>query len=70
MVRVRYSLIGFLSIFILINLLSGCISPDNDVIEGMGTPDVTECSIIPGVGDGAEYSPRDATRLDLDNDAD
>ena len=67
---IRYKIIHFLSIFILISIFSGCISPDNDVIEGMGTPDVTKCSTIPGVGDGAEYSPRKATRLDLDGDAD
>jgi hypothetical protein len=50
--------------------LSGCIAPDNEVISGLGTPDITECSTIPGVADGAEYNPRDATRLDLDSDAD
>ncbi len=49
--------------------LSGCISPDNKVIEGLGTPDVTECSTIAGVGDGAEYNPREATQLDLDSDS-
>ena len=51
-----------------ISTLTGCIAPDNKVIAGLGTPDVTECGLIPGVGDGAEYNPREATRLDLDND--
>ena len=42
--------------------LSGCIAPDNKVIAGLGTPDVTKCgSTIPDVADGAEYNPREAT---------
>ena len=58
----------FFAAFIM-SSLTGCIAPDNKVIEGLGTPDVTACSTIPGVGDGAEYNPREATQLDLDGDA-
>ena len=39
-------------------LLQGCISPDNKTFDGMGTPDITQCGTIPGVGDGINYVPR------------
>lgn len=47
--------------------LSACITPDNDVLDGLGTPDVTSCSSISGVEDGANYSPRNAITLGTDN---
>ncbi len=40
--------------------LTGCISPDNATVEGTGTPDVTQCSSIPGVADGADFEPQAA----------
>jgi len=46
--------------------LSGCITPDNSTVEGTGTPDVTQCSILPNVEDGADYTPQDATKLGID----
>lgn len=52
-----------------IGLLQGCISPDNDVIDGMGTPDVTQCSSIQGVLDGADYEPLTAIDLTTTNNA-
>lgn len=47
-------------------LLHGCISPSNAVIEGLGTPDPTQCSSLPSVEDGALYAPREAVELGLD----
>ncbi|MCH9741047.1 MAG: hypothetical protein K0U38_09470 [Epsilonproteobacteria bacterium] len=38
---------------------SGCISANNETVEG-GTPDVTQCSPIDGVLDGADFVPKDA----------
>jgi len=47
-------------IFIIIGLLlSGCISSTNDTVDG-GTPDVTECTPIEGVLDGADFVPKTA----------
>ena len=39
-------------------LLQGCISPDNETFDGMGTPDITQCGTIPGVADGIDYVPQ------------
>lgn len=47
-------------------LLQGCISPSNEVIEGLGTPDIVSCSSLPNVEDGALYVPRDAVELGVD----
>lgn len=48
--------------------LSGCISPSNEVIEGLGSPDPTQCSTIPDVEDGTLYQPRtEAVTLATDN---
>jgi hypothetical protein len=57
--------IAILFSFFVISLQS-CINPDNEVIDGLGTPDVTQCGSIPGVADGALYTPRDAVELALD----
>ncbi len=48
-------------------VLQSCIAPDNEVIEGMGTPDITQCSTINGVGDGAMYEPLTAIDLTAEN---
>ncbi|MGB1258348.1 MAG: hypothetical protein ACPG51_20910, partial [Thiolinea sp.] len=37
------------------------------MLEGLGTPDITSCSSIPGVEDGADYRPRKAITLGVDN---
>ncbi len=37
--------------------LAACISPDNETVEGTGTPDIPVCGTIPGAGDGADYRP-------------
>ncbi|HHC74668.1 MAG TPA: hypothetical protein ENK78_06300, partial [Thiothrix sp.] len=48
--------------------LSGCISPSNEVIEGLGSPDPEKCSTIANVEDGALYKPRtEAVTLASDN---
>jgi cytochrome c553 len=44
----------------IIFMLAGCISPDNATVEGSGTPDVTGCSSIDGVADGADFTPQTA----------
>ncbi len=44
----------------LLFVLAGCISPDNATVEGTGTPDVTSCSSIAGVADGANFEPQTA----------
>lgn len=54
---------------ILLFLLQGCISPSNEVIDGLGTPDPTQCSAIQGVEDGANYKPREAVELGVDGRA-
>ena len=46
--------------------LSGCIATDNATVEGTGTPDVTACSTIPGVADGADFEPQTAVTHGLD----
>ena len=46
--------------------LSGCIATDNATVEGTGTPDVTACSTIPGVADGADFEPQSAVTHGLD----
>ncbi|MEK7286473.1 MAG: hypothetical protein AAB035_04155 [Nitrospirota bacterium] len=46
--------------------LSSCIAPDNKVIEGTGTPDVTQCSLIKGVGNGKDFEPQKAIIHGLD----
>ncbi len=46
--------------------LTGCIAPDNPTVEGTGTPDVTQCGSIPGVGNGADFEPQKATVHDAD----
>lgn len=51
---------------LLMLLLVGCISPDNATVEGAGTPDVTQCSTIPGVADGADFEPQKAVVHGLD----
>ena len=58
-----------LVVFFCLSILGGCITPDNEVLDGMGTPDVTQCSAIPGVEDGKDYRPRDAITLGTDNRA-
>ena len=68
MFKKNYQGVSLLFAALIISSLSGCIAPDNKVIAGLGTPDVTKCGLIPGVGDGAEYNPRTATQLDLDDD--
>jgi hypothetical protein len=45
-------------IFLLL-LMAGCISTTNKTVEG-GTPDVTQCSPIEGVLDGADFVPKSA----------
>lgn len=47
-------------------VMAGCITPDNSTVEGTGTPDVVQCSTLPGVEDGAKYQPQDAITLGLD----
>ena len=44
----------FISLF-----LTGCISATNETVDG-GTPDVTQCSPIEGVLDGADFVPKSA----------
>lgn len=56
-------LIGMLFILLVLN---GCISPSNEVIDGLGTPDPTQCSALAGVEDGALYQARDAVELGVD----
>lgn len=46
--------------------LTACISTSNSTVDGFGTPDVTECTILDGVQDGAEYAPRTATTFGTD----
>ena len=47
-------------ILIIIGLfMGGCIFADNQTVEG-GTPDVTQCSPIDGVLDGADFVPKSA----------
>lgn len=46
--------------------LVACISTSNETVDGFGTPDVTECTILDGVQDGAEYAPRTATTFGID----
>jgi hypothetical protein len=48
------------------SFLQSCITPDNEVIDGLGTPDVTQCGAIPSVEDGALYKTRDAVELAVD----
>ena len=48
-------------------LLSGCITPDNEVLDGLGTPDVTTCSVLDSVENGTDYRPRNAITLGTDN---
>lgn len=50
-----------------LSLLGGCITPDNEVLDGMGTPDITQCSALPNVENGKDYRPRDAITLGTDN---
>jgi hypothetical protein len=51
----KYSIVFlFLAIF-----LGGCISTTNKTVDG-GTPDVTQCSPIEGVVDGADFIPKSA----------
>lgn len=57
---------AFVLVFVVLLFLQGCISPSNSVIEGLGTPDPTQCSSIAGVQDGASYVPRDAVELGID----
>ncbi len=38
--------------------LNGCISINNETVDGAGTPDITECSAIDGVLDGKDFVPR------------
>lgn len=57
---------AFTLVLVVLLFLQGCISPSNSVIEGLGTPDPTQCSSIPGVQDGASYVPRDAVELGVD----
>lgn len=45
---------------LIVFMLAGCISPDNSTVEGTGTPDVTGCSSIDGVADGADFEPQTA----------
>jgi hypothetical protein len=40
-------------------LMQGCISATNDTVDG-GTPDITECTPIDGVLDGADFVPKTA----------
>jgi len=47
----------YVLIFILLNFFVGCISPDNKTVTG-GTPNVTRCSPIDGVLDGADFVPK------------
>ena len=48
------AILTFLALF-----LAGCISANNKTVEG-GTPDVTQCSPIEGVLDGADFVPKSA----------
>jgi len=43
-------------------LLGGCISTTNKTVEG-GTPDVTKCTSIEGVIDGADFIPKSAIEV-------
>ena len=47
-------------------ILSGCIATDNATVEGTGTPDITACSAIPGVADGADFEPQTALTHGID----
>jgi len=49
-------IVAFLSLAI---LLGGCISTTDKTVEG-GTPDVTQCTPIDGVVDGADFVPKSA----------
>jgi len=50
----------YLLFLIIINFfLGGCISTTNKTVEG-ATPDVTECTPIEGVLDGADFGPKSA----------
>ncbi len=60
-------------VLVMVWILTGCISVTNETVEGAGTPDVTECSILDGVLDGKEFVPRttlvghgDSNRTDPD----
>ncbi len=55
------------TVLLCLTFLGGCITPDNAVLEGLGTPDITGCSSIPGVENGADYRPRTAIKLGTDN---
>jgi len=46
-----------LFLFLVVFLLGGCISTTNETVEG-GSPDVTKCSPLEGVLDGADFIPK------------
>jgi len=48
-------------------LLNGCISITNETVDGAGTPDITECTLLEGVLDGKDYTPQDASSNLLDD---
>ncbi|CAA6816244.1 MAG: Unknown protein [uncultured Sulfurovum sp.] len=53
--KVKYFIVGIFLMF----LLGGCISPTDKTVDE-GTPDITECSPIPGVLDGVDFIPKTA----------
>lgn len=52
---------------ILILLLNGCISINNETVDGAGTPDITECTVLDGVLDGKDYVPQSTANNILDD---
>ena len=47
--------------------INGCISINNDTVDGAGTPDITECTLLDGVLDGKDYTPQSANSNQLDD---
>ncbi len=58
----RYMIVVSILLF-----LGGCISITNETVDGAGTPDITECSSIPGVLDGKDFVPQSAISSNDDN---
>lgn len=43
-----------LPLLLVAGFMSACVDPSNEVISGGGTPDITQCGILPGAGDARD----------------